>query len=837
MKYTNIDLSRDVIRLRYIHGGSRQYAEIPVISNVFKPELFFEAKHGVWKSLYGSFLTRKEYNDIREFYNDCNKDGVFGTRNIIRQFVNKIKFEEMPLNLQDLRVIVIDIEVFAKNEFPEPNQAKHPVVLVQLYDINKKEIVVFGLKNFSSNLEFLENGIDFRYVRCVDEKDLLLKFVDYMKKDYPDIITGWNIDGFDLPYLIKRIENLFGKDVAMELSPWKEYKLFEVYDRQFHKKRLQAKISGISNLDYMQLYKKFSFKNVKSYGLDYVGNLELGIGKIDYDGNLMDLYEQDFDRFVSYGVRDIEIVKLLDDKFAFLSLVLSITYIAGCNHVDAFSPIKLWEGLVYRYLYRKKSVPPIETDENKNAQGIPGAYVHDPEPGMYEWVVSFDFNSLYPHLIMQFNISPETITTRGNFDFCSVVAGKKLDFDENECISGSGWKFRTDKNSIFAVIMKDLYKQRKDLKNKMIEVKKYYEENKGKISSSEEKELQNKISSYHSLQLALKVLLNSGYGAMSNPYFQYFDERLSSSITLSGQAAIKYIAKKLQEFFMKEFLYDPIVYMDTDSVYLQLKPIAEKLERKGMNDNQIVDIIADFCDGIVQKKIDEYMDIFAKCCGCKENLLKMKREKISKAGIWTAKKRYALHVIDEEGIRYSTPKLSITGLEIVRSTTPDWVAEKLNKVVEMLLEKESEENLVDFIVKTKSEFMKVSIDEIAQVMGITDFDKFVMSGGYVKGTPKHVKAAYNHNKYVKEKGMGLKLLGNGDKIKFIDLVGNPYGFETIGWDSNLSFPFDDLVKYIDRSSIWHKTFEKPVASLLQSIGIDDVANKLLRGNIEQKSLF
>ncbi len=836
MKYTSIERGKESFLVRYIHNGQKQRAEIPFVApGVFKPELFFESKTGLWNGLYGQKLARKEYNNIFEFFSDAKKENAFGTRNLVRQFVNKVKFDDEPPAISDLKIIVLDIEVFAKDEFPEPKDAKYPVVLVQAYDINEKKVIIWGLKPFNGTVEHIEDGIDFEYVPCADEKELILKFLDYLASDFPDIITGWNIDSFDLPYLLKRTENVFGKDVAKRFSPWEEYRVYEKFDRQFHKKRMYAKILGISNLDYMQLYKKFSFKNVKSYSLDYVGNLELKIGKIDYDGRLADLYENDYDRFVRYGVRDVEIVKLLDDKFSFLSLVLSISYISGCNHNDAFSPIALWEGLIYRNLYRNKTVPPIEKNEHGIAAGIPGAYVHDPVPGKYEWIASFDFNSLYPHIIMQFNISPETIAESRIFDFDQVVEGEKIINEAGTCVSGSGWAFRNDKEGIFGKIMRELYKTRKDMKNEMLETKKEYQKRKSALSDEERKEYETKISSLHSMQLALKVLLNSGYGAMSNPYFQYFDERLSSSVTLTGQAAIKYISRKIDDFFQHEFGYKPCIYMDTDSVYLHLKPMFSK---KDFDDSKIYAIIKDFCDTVLQKKIDEFMESFAASCGCRENLLRMKREKIARAGIWTAKKRYALAVINDEGVEYDDPKIAITGLEIVRSTTPDWVVGKLYDVVKMLLTSDDFDKIVDYIKEIKEEFMHVDVDEISQTMGISEYDKFIVDGKYRKGTPKHVKAAYNHNKIIKMLGFQLKPIGDGDKIKFIDLSSNRYNIDVIGWDSSIDFPFAGVFgNSIDRNKLWHKTFEKPVAAIFEAIGMNDFADKLMNGNIDQKSLF
>ena len=656
---------------------------------------------------------------------------------------------------------------------------------------------------------------DARYIKSVDESMMLRTFIDFWQRNCPDVITGWNINGFDIPYLVNRIRLLLGDDAVQKLSPWNL-----VNDKKMYVNGKDIKgysFVGISTLDYLELYKKFTYTNHESYRLDYIAQYELGSKKLENPfETFKEFYTEDWDKFVKYNIHDVELVDQLEDKMKLIELVYTMAYNAKINFEDVYSPVRMWDVIIYNYLRDRNIVIPLKEDNTKS-EAFEGAYVKDPLVGQHKWVASFDLNSLYPHLIMQYNMSPETLSdTRLDLNVEKLLNNEPIDIAKiaGLSVTANGWCYKKDTKGFLPALMEEMYNNRSKFKKQMLKAEQEYEKTKDPL-------LVKEISKLKNLQMAMKIALNSAYGAVGNRYFRYYDLRIAEGITTSGQLSIRWMANKLNDFMnktMKTKGEDYVIAIDTDSIYLTLEKLVEST-CQGKTTEQKIEYMDKICEKVFQPFIDGGYQELATYMNAYAQKMQMKREVLADKGIWVAKKRYVLNVHNSEGVQYAKPKIKVMGLEMVKSSTPAVVREKLKDALEVILH-ENEAAVQAFVKTFKTEFSKLSVEDIAFPRSISDIEKYAGTPIYKKGTPMHVRGALLFNHYLKQKGISKKYqpIGNGDKIKFVYVrPQNPFNENVIAFNTELPKEFG-LHDYIDYDLQFEKVFLDALQIVIEPLG-------------------
>jgi DNA polymerase elongation subunit (family B) len=772
----------------------------------FKPYMFVE-NHTDKKAQYRDYtntkrLSKIEFDSIKEAkefiqnYRDVENFKIYGNHKFYYDWISDNYPEDVPYDMDVMSIVSLDIEVASDEGFPEPEYATKEITAITLSKRGK--YYTFGCGDYTPK----NNNV--KYCKCRDEKDLLYKFLDFWKILDPDIITGWNVEFFDIPYIHNRMKNLLSEDDANSMSHWGF-----VMDKEVNQKYGKGKIKSISGstiLDYMTLYKKFSFTPQENYRLNTVATYELDLGKIDYSGSLLDLYKTDYEKFIDYNIRDVELVNMMDDKLKFIELTCAIAYDAKVNLADALTTVTLWDVIIQNYLKKKNIVVPYQDPEGVSEENyyIEGGYVKDPEVGYHEWVVSWDFDSLYPHIAMMLNISPDTLDVVQMSPSVTEVLEKGFSQDikdsievNNSAIALNGATFSRDKVGFFADLMKIIYKDRQHYKSIMSQAKKEFQQ-------TPTPENKKKIAKYNAFQHAKKIQLNAAYGALGNKYFRWHNHILAEAITKTGQFCIRYIEKRMNKYLNEKnnTNIDYVVASDTDSVYVKFD------KEENINEDEINKKIAEWCEEI-------YITLNAF-----DKSLKMKRENISSSGIWTSKKHYVLNVIDSEGTRFKEPKLKMMGIEAVKSSTPTVVKNKMVDAIKIILSG-SQEKLFDFVDSTKKEFYASPYEDIASPRSISGLTKYHDPHTiWKKATPIQVKGSLVFNDYVKKKKLNLPLISDGDKVKFCYLkLPNPLRSEVIAVHNEMPKELK-IDSYIDRATQFEKAFLKPLLSIASQRGWD-----------------
>lgn len=809
--YTNVFQYGNRIFIRGYDKGIRIKKTVE-----YKPYLFFLNENGNYKTLDGRNVSKREFASIKEAkefiesFKDVKSLDIYGLNQFSYMYIFDNYKGDIDYDPKMVNVVTLDIECGGDNiiGFPNIEEADQPITAITMHLRGKT--ASFGVKDFKPKDE---NNF---YLKCKSEEDLLTKFFQVWESDSwsPDVLTGWNIEFFDIPYLINRVKKLFGEKSIQKLSPWGKVdeKVVEFRGRTVKSYNLK----GISVLDYYQLYRKFTFGNSESYKLDYIANVELGERKIDYSeyGSLNDLYKNNFQLYMEYNIHDVILVQRLEDKLKFIEQVMALAYDAKVNYGDTLTTVRPWDIIIHNYLLEQNIVIPPQKDQIMDKELV-GGHVKEPNPGLYHWVVSFDLNSLYPHLIMQYNISPETFIQKINIPSIEQLLKKESDYITKYewSLAANGCCFRKNQQGFLPSLMEKMYNDRVKYKKLMIEAKQRYENNK----NSEDEKL---ISRYHNMQMAKKIQLNSAYGALGNQYFRWFNFDLAESITMSGQLSIRWIERKINQYLnkiLKTKDIDYVIASDTDSIYADLSVLVKHLGI--ISDERIVDALDKFCEEKLQPYIDECYQELADYMSAYQQKMKMKRETIANKGIWRKKKMYILNAWDVEGVRYEKPKLKIQGIEAVRSSTPRACRENIKKALEIIMNK-SEKDLVKFITDFRKEFDMLPFEDIAFPRGMKGMDNYKDNFTIFKSkTPIHTKGALIFNHLLKHRGIkDIPPIQNGDKIRFIYLrTPNPINSPVITVPDELP-KILGLDSYIDRDKQFQKAFLDPLSSITNLIG-------------------
>ena len=791
----------------YRNDGKKVQAKIP-----FKPTLYVQSnrRESGWKGIDGAlvepmkFDTMREATDFMKRYEGVDNFKIYGMNNYVTQFITEEFPNDIEFNREWIDTCTIDIEVASDDGFPEPKYADKPVISITLKQPNQP-YRVWGLYDYNA-------GEDVIYEKCEGEAQLLMKFLDHWSRNYPDIITGWNTRFFDLPYLINRTTKILGEDMVSKYSPWGLVRADKVTinnkENQFYN------IEGIAQLDYLEIFKKFTGNTLgmqESYRLDHIANVVLGEGKLSYEehGSLYTLYKTDFQKFIDYNIKDVELVERLDEKLDLISLVLTMAYRGGVNYNDTLGTTAIWDSIIYRMLNKNKIACPPKLDKPKTA--YPGAYVKEPQVGSHDWIVSFDLNSLYPNIIVQYNMSPETVldgfhndvSVDAYLDGTCDVSGKEYS------VAPTGIKFSHSKVGVIPAIIKQYYNDRRVVKSEMLKLQQDYQDN-------PTKELDNKITSLNNQQMAIKILMNSLYGALGNRWFRYFDQRVAESITLAGQLSIKW-AERAVNHEMQNLLKtdeDYVVAIDTDSLYIRMGDIVDRFSPK----NPVA--FLDKTSAHFEKVLAESYDKLAEITNSYENRMEMGREVIAERGIWVAKKRYILSVNNNEGVQYKTPKLKMMGIEAIKSSTPQVVRDRFKEIFRVIISG-TENDTQRFISDFRTEFSQLPPEDIAFPRSVSNVTKYHdRTTLYKKGTPIHSRGALVYNNAIEKNALDKKylMINNGEKVKFLYMkMPNRLGENVITFPLNLPRELD-LHRSIDYDKMFDKTFLVPLEPILDAVG-------------------
>ena len=808
--YTNIQLAGDTILYRgYENGQQVQFR------TQFSPTLYVTSnKKEKFTTLDGkpvkpiNFQTSREAREFIKQYDGVEGFQVHGYERFVYQYIRREFPKEVKYNINQMKIYALDIEVQCENGFPDVEAAAEEMLSITIKDMVTKKFYVWAVREFESDHE--------HYVFDT-EREMLQHFLEWWAQHTPDILTGWNVNLYDVPYICRRVNRMLGDKWMKSLSPWNRANEREVYVQG--RKNYAYDVSGINILDYLDLYRKFTYSNQESNRLDHIAFVELGQRKVDHSEyeNFKDFYTRDWQKFIEYNIQDVELIDRLEDKMKLLELAITMSYDAKVNFEDVYSQVRMWDTMIYNYLTDRKIVVPPRKGAKKDEK-YAGAYVKEPKPGCYNWVVSFDLNSLYPHLIMQYNISPETLReTRHSSASVERILNQEIDIKGNFAVCANGAQYRKDIQGFLPEMMQTIYDERTIYKKKMLAAKQENEIN-------PTAKLKRDISKFNNIQMARKIQLNSAYGAIGNQYFRYYNLANAEAITLSGQVSIRWIENKMNVYLnkiLKTEGEDYVIASDTDSIYLNLGPLVESVYKgREASNESIVTFLDKVCSLELEKYISSSYQELADYVGAYDQKMFMKRETMANKGIWTAKKRYILNAWDIEGVRFKEPKLKVMGIECVKSSTPGACRDKIKECLKVIMN-EDEDAAQKFISDFRENFTELPIEDISFPRGCNNLNKWAHPATlYSKGTPIHVRGALLYNFHNKKNKLTHKypLIQDGEKIKFVYLkTPNKIGENVISFLNTFPREFG-LDKAVDYDLQFEKSFLEPIKVIMDTIG-------------------
>ena len=822
--YTNVQNLGNSFLFRGYEDGKRVS-----FKEEYQPTLYVKSKKETkWKTLEGDNVepikpgNARECRDFFKKYDGVDGFQIYGQDRFLYQYIaDKYPEDEIKFDITKIHLVTIDIEVQAEQGFPDPESCSEEMLTITIQDYTTKEIITWGRK------PYVPTQKNVTYHHHPEEVSMLEAFLFWWQNNTPDVVTGWNCRLYDIPYICGRINRIMGEKKMRSLSPWNfvNHEEIQISGRKFN----VFDIFGVSTLDYLELYKKFTYKAQESYRLDYIAEVELGQKKLDHSEfeTFRDFYRGNWKKFVDYNIVDVELVDRLEDKMKLIELALTMAYTAKVNYNDVMFQVRTWDVIIYNYLRKRNIVVPQRNRSDKSDK-YAGAYVKEPVPGVYDWVVSFDLNSLYPHLMMQYNISPETLIDEKHPSVTvDKILNKDLTFEmyKDYAVCANGAMYRKDVKGFLPELMEKMYAERVIFKKRMLAAKQEYEK-------TPTVALEKEIARCNNIQMAKKIALNSAYGAIGNQYFRYYKLANAEAITLSGQTSIRWIENRVNEYLntlLKTENVDYVIASDTDSIYINFGPLVDKFYGGRVDEpTKLVEIINKICEDKLEPFIESSYQDLATYVNAYEQKMQMKRENIAERGIWTAKKRYILNVWDSEGVRYEEPKLKMMGIEAVKSSTPAPCRKMIKDALKLMM-RGTEDDVIEFIDDARAKFKKMKPEEIAFPRTVSDVNKHKSHATiYGKGCPIHVRGALLYNHYIKEKELTNKYstINNGEKIKFVYLKkANPIRENVISFISD--FPYEIGVdRYIDYDLQFDKAFLEPVKVILDAIGwnVEKVVN-------------
>jgi DNA polymerase elongation subunit (family B) len=726
------------------------------------------------------------------------------------QFIASTYKKQIDENRKPIKIMNFDIEVYSTGEFPKPDQAKFPINAITVQDMNEDTYNTFSLKKLTT----VRSNV--KYHHCKDEEELLVKFIDFLSGNV-HIMTGWNIMNFDIPYIVNRCKQLLDPEYVARISP--ERKMSE------RTKRTNKGIEfvtyewlGVIVWDYIDLYQKYQLEPRESYSLDAVCKIELGESKVNFKDehdDLNRLYDDDFEKFIEYNIRDVELVSLLDKKMGFIDLGLSIMYMAKCTPDQIFGTVGAWDSFLYNQLLKRKMLAPPKKDIHSREDFI-GGYVKEPTPGFHKWVVVYDIASSYPSQIICRNLSPETILDehiipaelkdmRNRFkgidtccDIDSLIEFKPLLQKYNVSYTSNGNFFDISKVGVIPGIVSELFEGRKLIKKQM----------------KTEKAKGYDVKSLDMRQMAIKILMNSLYGAMGNVHFRYFDRRIAEAITSDGQVCVKGVGE-----FVTNALNIPVIYSDTDSIFCELNEyVKNRYKDKLPSKDKILEFCLKLSEQFIQPKVKEFFLKMSENMNMRTNAINMETECVADSCFFTAKKRYVMNKVWDEGTYHlENPKLKIRGIEIVRTSTPQWCRDRLKKAVNLIFETESNEDLIKYIKQCKSEFKELPFEQQAFPRGV-NFSNYQLGG---KAVPIQVRAALLYNHFLKKMELDKihPPISNGSKMKYCYIIEpNHFRSDIIGCHETRMPDELKSMFVIDVDKQFGKAFIAPLEKMFTAIG-------------------
>lgn len=803
----------------------------------YEPYIYLETNNAPdATSIFNTKLKKKRFKnqyDRSRYLKDSKVTRVFENFNVYQQFLIDTYWEENEkpeFTKNPLKVYFIDIETYSPDAFPNPQDPCDTINIITIYDTLSRKFYSWGLKPYTAK------SPDVIYVACKTEEELLRKFIDFFTKDYCDILSGWNSEFFDVPYVINRVRKILGEEAMQKLSPVGSLR-FRTFMGKFGKEQVKWYVEGLSCVDYLDIYRRFCQTLRESYKLDAIGEIELGERKIDYgDQNLTELADNDWETFVDYNIQDVNLLVRLEQKLQYIQLLRMIAYAGLTTFEGALGSLSVITGLCsIRARLKDKRIPTFIKDVREGEQNA-GAYVADPQRGFQEHVVSFDANSLYPNTMITLNLSPETkigkiidktdsnITIKHvNGQTFTLTHEKFAAFIKQEEVAISRAKilFTQKEKGIIPDTIDYYYAKRVEVKKQLTKAKK--KSLTLEAGTKEYEDLQVEIDRLNIRQHTIKILMNTVYGYFGNKHSPLGDDELAESITLTGQAVIKESNRILTEYIKeKANLTDediknssPIIYNDTDSSYISIKHLVKAqnipvFDDKGNVAPEYYKTVED-----IEDHLNKNITIWGKnTLGSKDCRLVFKREAIADVGLFLRKKRYVLRTLDVEGI--PGKKFKYTGVEVVRTTMPNPIKPYVKKIIETMLLTKDYNQTNKIFNETYEIFKSLPIEDIAFVMGVTGYEKYANNcSGFetVKRMPKHVKAAYYHNILLDRFGIERKYekIGSGDKVRFIEVrKPNSFGLSVIGYKYYYPKEFQAIFE-ID----YEKMFEKIIYSVVE----------------------
>jgi len=804
-----------------------------------EPYLYVEDPRGDKTSIYDTKIRKRSFRNSYErnkFVNDTGIKRVYENLQAVQQFLVDAFWEDNEkedFTKFDVKTTFIDIETYSVDGFPNVDDPTHTVNAITCYDSLSKKYNTFGLKPCGYTHD------DVVYTHCSDECELFVKFIEYIEADFPDILSGWNSEFFDIPYILNRCERILGEEYVQRLSPLGRI-THRVIRGKFGNEQKRYYVDGVSCIDYLDIYRKFCSVMRETYKLDAIAEIELGENKVDLGGiDLPTLADTDWDKFIEYNIHDVRLLVMLEEKLQYISLLRMLAYVGLTTFEGALGSVSLLTGAMT--IKARMGGQVMSTFVRAPSSGKnPGAYVSTPRRGFQTSIVTFDAASLYPSVMMSLNMSPETKIGRfeknasGDFEIYHtsgkmlVLSPKKfVQFIKKEqcCLTKANIIFTQKRRGIVPLFLDDYFKRRQEVKKTLFSVEKEMRSLASDTTAANK--LKARAARLDTKQLVIKILINSLYGVFGNKHASFGDDEIASSVTLTGQAIIKQSNEFIRDFVSAEIpditpaeRDKTIIYNDTDSCFVSIQPYVDRGMITFSEDGQVHDTTYNKLDDIEEFLNSNINTWVRNKLLSNDPRFNFKREKICDVGCFLQKKRYVLRILDDEGVKVN--KFKYTGVEVVRSTMPGTIKPYAKKIIETMLNNRSRTETNELLNKAYDKFKTLSAEEIAFVTGIKNYEKYASHCNdlsTVKGMPVHVKSAYYHNYINKELGTDNKIedITSGDKIRYVYLQKpNKYNIESIGFKNQYPVEYAEVFN-VDYEKMFEKILFNTISRFYESV--------------------